>query len=562
MTRHSPLLRAAAGLALLLTLSGCATRSAFPRRPAPEALPAGSPLRSVTLPEGDAWLRHYLMAAAYDSAVRMLDAGARTAPRDELLRRLQLGLMLHQAGRWEASNEAFEWAEREAEDRYTRSMSRAAGSLVVNDGVLKYVPTLPERTMIPYHRMLNYLALGRMDEAAVEARRASLLLADEVPGERCRGGALLPYLAGLVYGAAGERNDALVSLRRAEAAFEGCAGEGLSAPEAFGMDLLRAATELGVREVADSARARYGLPSGVPAGRESGDLVVLVEHGWAAHRAEEDVHVPVFPEEIEGLEGKDDDDVGVAEAAGRITTRLLGNLAEQSAWGSAFDEHPAARWASALSGAHVLKFAWPVYRLEASRPAGVRVLVGDTAAALATVEDVSSGVVREFEKRRPLILTRAVGRGVVKYLASRELEKKAEEEGGEVAGYVAGRLANFAGNALERADTRSWSLLPDRISVARVSLPPGEHRVRIEVRDGEGVDTLDLGTVTVRPGERVFRSRRVWGVEEGGPERRPRWDRRARPRRHDGRWAGEGWAPEVRLPGVLDRARPEPRQDR
>jgi len=540
-----PLLRAAAGAALAAVLAGCAARSPFPARPAPESLAQGSPLRSATLAQGDAWLRHYLMAGDHASALRLLDAGARTAPGDELVRRLQLGLVLHQAGRFAESNDAFEWAEREAEDRFTRSASRAAGSLLVSDRMLEYVPSRAERGMIPYYRMLNYLALGDRGEATVEARKAGALLEGREPGEGCSGAAFLPYFAGMVHQAAGERNDALVSLRRAQRAFDGCADEGVGAPPTLGPDLLRAAVELGVREVADSARKRYGLAA-VPAGRPA-ELVVLVEHGWVAHRAGEDIHVPLFPEDVEGLEGDADGD-GVAAAAARVSARLFQDLAEQAAYGSELDGHPAVRWAAALGGGHVLKFAWPVYRLEASRPAAVRVLVDDSAAAPASVEDVSSGVVRDFEARRPLVLTRAVGRGVLKLLAARELERKAEKEGGEVAGYVAGRLAGLAGNALEQADTRSWSLLPDRISLARLTLAPGEHRVRIEVRGGEGedADTLDLGTVTVRPGERTFLSRRVWGVEGGDPEPLRRWYRRGFGREYDPRWAADLAAPAPR----------------
>ncbi|HWK90445.1 MAG TPA: hypothetical protein VNP72_10680, partial [Longimicrobium sp.] len=58
--------------------------------------------------------------------------------------------------------------------------------------------------------------------------------------------------------------------------------------------------------------------------------------------------------------------------------------------------------------------------------------------------------------------------------------------------------------------------LPDRVSVARLSLPPGEHQVQIEVTAEDGTaSTLDLGTVAVAAGETVVRSRRVWGVEMG-----------------------------------------------
>ena len=68
-------------------LAACAGRGAYPARPSPESLPAGSPLRSRTLGATDAWLRYYLMAGRPDSALRLLDRRSAARPRDELVRR-------------------------------------------------------------------------------------------------------------------------------------------------------------------------------------------------------------------------------------------------------------------------------------------------------------------------------------------------------------------------------------------------------------------------------------------------------------------------------------------
>ena len=513
MRTARPLGRALAGAGLVLLLGACAGRGALPPRPAPELLPPASPLRSTSLADADAWLRHHLMEGDFDAALHLLSRSSKAAPRDELHRRLQLGVVLHAAGRYAESNEALEWAEREAEERYTRSVTRAVGSLVVNDGVLAFVPTPPERAMVPYYRMLNYLALGDMQEALVEARRAGALLAGREPKDGCGGEPFLEYLSGLVFQAAGERNDALVSLRRAEAEFGACAAkEEIAPPPLLGADLVRAARDAGVRAVADSAARRYGVPSTTA---DAGDLVVVVEHGWVAHRAHRDLHVPLFPEEAEALEGSEGE--GFEAAAARVSTRLLENALQEAAWGHSYDDHPVSQWAAAMEGAHVLKLSWPAYRRDAVRAAEARVRVDDTVVVAPVVEDVSGSVVRAFDGTRPLVLTRAVARSFTRYVAARELEKKAEEKGGEVAAFVAGRLANLAGNALERADLRSWSLLPDRISVARLSLPPGEHTVRVEVRSPDGgVEVVEVGRVTVPPRGRVFRSVRVWESGSSG----------------------------------------------
>lgn len=513
--------RLAAGALLLAAQAACGHGGgAFPARPAPESLAPGSPLRSETLGQADAWLRHYLMEGKPDSALRLLEPGARTAPRDPLLRELQRGLVLHHAGKWAESNAAFEWAEGEAERRWTRSLAQQAGAMLVNDAVVEYVPPPGELAMVPYYRMLNYMALGSADGTLVEARKANAYLSrladDKAP---CVGEGFVRYLTGLVYRGAGERNDALVSYRQAERSFDACAEAGAAAPAWLGTDLYRAALEAGVRPVADSAAARYRLSPAAAPGAEEAELVVFVEHGWVAHRAPGDIHVPIFPGDVEGVD--DDDDRSVADAAARITARLAGNLSEQAYWGDAWDEHPANQLGDALEGAYILKLAWPVYRLEAAAAHGVRVRVDGAEADAPVAADVSATMFRRWESQRPGVLARMVGRGVAKYLATRELERKAEKEGGEVAGWLAARLGNLAGNALERADTRSWSLLPDRVSVARFTLPPGEHAVTLEVLgpDGAVARTLDLGTVTLAPRGTLVLNRRVWGEEAGDPAR-------------------------------------------
>ncbi|HEV2129969.1 MAG TPA: hypothetical protein VGR27_02640, partial [Longimicrobiaceae bacterium] len=546
----------AAALGLAAALAACAPALSYPAYPSPQSLPPGSPLTSRTLDQGDAWLRHYLMTGEYDEALKMLDRSSKLVTRDRLLRQLQSGIVLHYAGRYEESNRAFDAAEREADQRYTKSMREAAGSLLLNDKVLAYVPSPAEMAVIPYYRMLNYLALGQMDGGVVEARKAGAYVAriERESGRKCSGNAFVQYLSGLVYDAAGERNDALVSLRQAERSFASCSQAGSAAPpEYFGSDLLRLASLLGVEEVMDAAASRYGSAP-EPDPTTAGDLVVLIENGFVAHRAHRDLYVPILPGEMEGLESGEVDEI--AAVAARITSRLISNFTEQTTWGTTLDSSPFVQASQMAEGAYVLKLAWPVARLEANRAASFRVVVNDQVVEAPPVEDVSSLFARELESQRSHIVARMVARGLVKYVVANEAERKAEKKGGEVLGFLTGIFANAATNALEQADTRSWSLLPDQISMARLRLPPGEHDVRIDVLGSGGmvVRTLDLGRVTVRPGERVFRSRRVWGPEVGDRDRLTRLQiglQADAPQRRSARsrWEASGTSPSGSAPG-------------
>jgi hypothetical protein len=70
-----------------------------------------------------------------------------------------------------------------------------------------------------------------------------------------------------------------------------------------------------------------------------------------------------------------------------------------------------------------------------------------------------------------------------------------------------GALAWLAMNAVDRADLRQWSTLPESFQIARVTLKPGHYKVRVQGLDGFGHETnehMDEKEVTVRAGQKVF----------------------------------------------------------
>jgi hypothetical protein len=83
-----------------------------------------------------------------------------------------------------------------------------------------------------------------------------------------------------------------------------------------------------------------------------------------------------------------------------------------------------------------------------------------------------------------------------------------------------GLLATSAtSSVLDQPDLRAWQLLPDRLSVARLRLPVGEHQLEVML----GGEAVSLGVVTVRPGGVTLLTHRWWParvvptlVERGG----------------------------------------------
>ena len=195
------MLRRALALCVCLPLAGCVFG---PGRVGPEGLSGyDTDLRSMA--------RHQ----DFEQALELTEEGAGGDAGDDLLRELHRAALLHYDGQYVASNELLQAAELEIEDRFTKSVSRAALSILTNDRVLAYNPPAFERIMLHYYGALNYLALDDPDEAAVEARRLSALLvrgADERTDAReDRFRRSLHYYAGVVFEEAGETNAAEVA---------------------------------------------------------------------------------------------------------------------------------------------------------------------------------------------------------------------------------------------------------------------------------------------------------------------------------------------------------------
>lgn len=103
---------------------------------------------------------------------------------------------------------------------------------------------------------------------------------------------------------------------------------------------------------------------------------------------------------------------------------------------------------------------------------------GSPAGTTETITDVGQLALQQYEAIYPQILARAVVR--------RAIKKGVVYAGKEAMGVAGNGLVNFAMDvggvvweATERADTRCWGLLPDRIQVLRLELPAGEHRIAL-----------------------------------------------------------------------------------
>lgn len=156
------------------------------------------------------------------------------------------------------------------------------------------------------------------------------------------------------------------------------------------------------------------------------------------------------------------------------------------------------------SGSSLLSLAIPKLARRSVPVARVELSAGSAVASAEVVEDVNDIAEKSLNDRLPGITARAVARMVVKNAAVGETKKRSNELG------AFGLLANIAmdvGSAVsERADTRTWSLLPGVINMARLPLPAGKHDITATYysQSGTVLATRVFKDIEIKPGRKAF----------------------------------------------------------
>lgn len=115
--------------------------------------------------------RTYLENGEYNLAEKALEPLAEKKDGDQLVYLLDYSVALQMGGKIKESSQALQQADRLAEMQDYTSLSREAGSLLLNQEMVQYKGDSFEKFYINAYAALNYLELGQLDEALVETRR-------------------------------------------------------------------------------------------------------------------------------------------------------------------------------------------------------------------------------------------------------------------------------------------------------------------------------------------------------------------------------------------------------
>jgi hypothetical protein len=392
-----------------------------------------------------------------DGALKSLDKLKLTGT-DQMLYYLNKGTLLHYQGNYTASNQQFESAKSLMDKLSAISLLEQTGSVMVNDTMKSYEGVPNEQLLIYAFEELNYLQSGNVDEAAVEARQFDIkqrLIAGKDLSAKYLYGAFVRYLNGMTYEEVGEKDSARIDYRKAVDGYKAQSSfTGFGVPAALKADLDRLENpQTKSRPVA--AGKSGGSKTQSSDARNNGEVVFILNDGLG----------PTLAENI----------VSVANPDPQHGTAILSVAVPK------FVQRPV-----------------PVARFEISD--------GSESATSELVEDVNAIARKSLEDRLPAITARAVARMVAKNAMAKKIKNQSENAGSGA--LLLSIVTDVGAIVSERADTRSWSLLPGNFLMARLALPSGTHDLKVAYYDHSGnvLATRNYDAVKVMAGRKVFLS--------------------------------------------------------
>lgn len=432
-----------------------------------------------------------LRSANFDAALASLElADQKNAypVKDRVLFYLDRGAILRYMRDYEQSNKMLELAEQSMEELFTRSISKAALSLLLNDNAIAYHGEVYENIYVNAFKALNYTSLGRYDAARVEVRRINLKLREledkykkladsynssdsaslkiEAGNLNYYNSALGHYLSYLIYRAGGEEDNSRISHQKL-------------------LEAWRAHPHIYRNPVPESIKQRRNDNENL--------LNIVAFTGSAPVKEEVGFSITTFENRLV---------IGSPKARGSNA------FANQIAY------------AGVTPGLN-LKFSFP--RLSETKTSVDRVEViidGHRAGQLELLEDMGQVATETFRMKQRIIYFRSIMRAVIKGIAAEKLksslfedkdddeeedgkkkEKKKESAGTSIARWLAKTTISVAVAATEHADLRCWRTMPAFCMVGEFEVAPGVHDVEVRFLDLSG---------------RVLQTANLYEVETGG----------------------------------------------
>ncbi len=423
----------------------------------------------ASVPKKQPQVDSLLLSNNYVQALQILEQDKNAyGTNNELLYLLDKGFLEHLNKDYSKSIETFAKAQIKFDELYTESLGKIAATWVLNDYSAPYHGEDFEHVFINIFQALNYLMIGKYEDAIVEARdvdsKLNAINAQYKADQKnvYKEDAFVRMLMGIFYEAGNSRqdiNDAYISYVKAAEIYEEDYSEnyGVAAPEILKENILTTAKAMGWMEF-NRAKEKYRDTRLITLKekRKKAEVYFIQYNGIAPVKIEESLAIPL----------------------------LDGNI---------------------------IKVAFPKYQ---RRPYGVtssRFLARSSKGNVFKVkselgQNVGAIAIKNLARRKVRFIAKSALRATGRYLIGKKQEENiAKKRGKEIASWFS-FFANIYNIMIEKADLRCWRSLPDEIRIARIILEPGEYEFSVENFNdsGSNLGVLNVAKTIVKAGEKLF----------------------------------------------------------
>ncbi len=371
--------------------------------------------------------------------------------KDRLLYYMDRGVVEQMLGNYDTSNYFFEQAYYYSQD-FRRNIGADIASMVTNPMTKPYKGEDYEIVMIHYYKTINYIQLGRLDDALIEVRRINIHLneqSDKYEGKRYRykEDAFAHLLMGTIYEAKRDFNNAFIAYRNSYNVYKDVYSElGISPPEQLKKDILRTAALTGFYSEVDLYEKEFEMKAEVPSDT-SGSLVFFWLNGLVPVKGEVSVN-------LYNTGGNGSGFVFADDQSGMSFPVIVSNSNDKSN----------------VSDLKMIRFTMPKFNRRDPLSTSAYLLNDSQKYTLEEAEDVSKIAIANLEDRVLKDIALSIGRLVIKQAA--EAAAREQNEG-------IGAAVSVLNALTEKADTRNWQTLPNKINYKRVYLDPGYQEVKL-----------------------------------------------------------------------------------
>jgi uncharacterized protein len=409
--------------------------------------------------------------------------------RNALLFNLEMGKILRLQNNYASSNLYLNAADDLMESTYKSFGDIVIGN-VANPMRENYKGEDHEKFMMHYYKALNYAALGKTEDAVVEARRITLSNYKQEEkftkkDNRYLQDAFSLNLQGMIYEMAGDINNAFIAYRNAAELYSKNNNEyyGVALPKQLENDLIRTSNALGFSVMPLQQEQVFNI-SYKTTNTNNGELILFLEEGHAPIKEENNFFLTATKDGINSF--------NFVDANGYSSNFNFNNLA----YGISDDK---------LASIRTCRLALPTYKILYTQPQNIIVskdsinyktelvqnLNSITTSVLRErfVKEMGNALARQLTKKLLEKGTEALAEGVTRSTDKREttdtssVEKekshKKKEDRIKNVGNIAGLAVNIFNATNEKADTRNWQSLPAFVHYVRIPLHAGENTITV-----------------------------------------------------------------------------------